>query len=198
MTTVSIKPTHKAVQAYYDSLKAYEGQGISHETAVRSAFQNLLAETAKVRKWTLVPELSLKVRGKLIRPDGTLRDDEWHLPRGYWEAKDTADALEVEIRKKVAKGYPLSNTIFEDTITGVLFQNGHEVFRAKLANEHELAGLLAQFYAHTEKDIEGFAQAVQTVLDSPGCGDPRAHVLSTFSLERLVYDIDALYQRLLA
>ncbi len=165
MTTVSIKPTHKAIQAYYDGLKAYEGQGISHETAVRSAFQNLLAETAKLRKWTLVPELSLKVRGKLIRPDGTLRDDEWHIPQGYWEAKDTADALEVEIRKKVAKGYPLSNTIFEDTITGVLFQNGHEVFRAKLENAHDLVGLLAQFYAHTEKDIDGFAQAVDEFQD---------------------------------
>ena len=35
MTTISIKSTHKAIQAYYDGLKAYEGQGISHETAVK-------------------------------------------------------------------------------------------------------------------------------------------------------------------
>ncbi len=80
MTTVSIKPTHKAVQAYYDSLKAYEGQGISHETAVRSAFLNLLAEAGKVHKWTLIPELTMKVKGKSIRPDGTMRDDMWLLP----------------------------------------------------------------------------------------------------------------------
>ena len=30
------------------------------------------------------------------------------LPRGYWEAKDTQDDLETEIRKKKAKGYPLN------------------------------------------------------------------------------------------
>ena len=45
MTTLSIKPTHKAILAYYESLRAYGDQGVSHETAVRSAFQNLLAET---------------------------------------------------------------------------------------------------------------------------------------------------------
>jgi hypothetical protein len=93
-TALSIKPTHKAIQAYYESLRAYDGQGVSHESAVRSAFQNLLAETAKGQRWTLVPELTMKVKGRVIRPDGTLRDDEWLLPRGYWEAKDTDDSLD--------------------------------------------------------------------------------------------------------
>jgi hypothetical protein len=133
MTIPSIKPTHKAVQAYYDALGAYSGQGVQHETAVRSAFQNLLAETGKVQKWTLIPELTMKVKGKTIRPDGTMRDDEWLFPRGYWEAKDTSDDLDVEIRKKIAKGYPTLNTIFEDIQAGVLYQNGREVFRTTLA-----------------------------------------------------------------
>ncbi len=125
MTPLSIKPTHKAIQAYYDALKGYDAQDVRHETAVRSAFQNLLAETAKLRKWNLVPELSMKVKGGSIRPDGTLRDDDWQLPRGFWEAKDTGDTLNDEIKKKVAKGYPLVNTIFEDTRHGVFFfQNG--------------------------------------------------------------------------
>jgi hypothetical protein len=34
--------------------------------------------------------------------------------------------LDVEISKKIAKGYPLTNTIFEDTRAAVLFQNGKE------------------------------------------------------------------------
>ena len=33
------------------------------------------------------------------RPDGTLLDD-FRIPRGYWEAKDTKDDLEAEIRAK--------------------------------------------------------------------------------------------------
>ena len=62
----------------------------------------------------------------LLYPDGTLRD-EYNLHHGYWEAKDTGDKLDAEIRKKIAQGYPLSNMIFEDTRTAVLYQNGKEV-----------------------------------------------------------------------
>jgi hypothetical protein len=43
-----------------------------------------------------------------------------HLRRGYWEAKDTDDKLDSEIKKKIGKGYPLTNTIFEDTRQAVL------------------------------------------------------------------------------
>ena len=48
-------------------------------------------------------------------------------------------------------------------------------------------------------DLDEFARAVRVLLE-PGvvAGDPRAHVLSTFSLDRLVDDIDELYRRLLA
>ena len=51
--------------------------------------------------------------------------------RGYWEAKDTDDDLDAEISKKIAKGYPLNNTIFEDTRQAVLFQGGVERYRAR-------------------------------------------------------------------
>ena len=48
-------------------------------------------------------------------------------------------------------------------------------------------------------DVEGFARAVRDVLErgSPAA-DPRAHVLTRFSLDRLVADVDELYRRLLA
>lgn len=50
-------------------------------------------------------------------------------------------------------------------------------------------------------DIAGFAAAVRSVLERDASGarvDPRAHVLRTFSLDRLVADLDELYRRLLA
>jgi len=48
-------------------------------------------------------------------------------------------------------------------------------------------------------DVTRFAAAVRAVLDRPhGGGDPRAHVVETFSLDRLVTDVDELYRRLLA
>jgi predicted helicase len=68
--------------------------------------------------------------------------------------------LDGEIRKKVSKGYPLVNTIFEDTRRAVLFQGGREAFRADLSDRQSLADLLSQFYAYTEPDIEEFEQAV--------------------------------------
>ena len=55
-----------------------------------------------------------------------------HLVRGHWEAKDTSDDLDAEIAKKIKRGYPLKNIIFEDTRTGVLIQNRQAVMPADL------------------------------------------------------------------
>jgi hypothetical protein len=42
MEKPNLKPTHKPVQNYYDALRQFRGLGVSHEGAVRSAFQTLL------------------------------------------------------------------------------------------------------------------------------------------------------------
>jgi predicted helicase len=155
-----VKPAHKAIQQYYTALKAYSDQNVEHETALETAFQRLLGDTARdVKGWTLIPKQTMKVGGRTISPDGTLRDD--FLRRGYWEAKDTHDNLDAEIQKKIAKGYPLSNIIFEDTRQAVLYQGGRERARFDLTNPQKLADLLNDFYSYTEPDIEGFDQAVQ-------------------------------------
>src|SRR6266567_3368264 len=39
MPVLSLKPTHKAIVAYYESLATFDRLGIKHEGAVRSAFQ---------------------------------------------------------------------------------------------------------------------------------------------------------------
>lgn len=146
----------KAVLSYYDALEAYAAQNVTHETALRTAFSNLLESGAKVAGWTLVPELSLS-NGR--KPDGTMRD-EFKIPRGYWEAKDTADDLESEIAKKIAVGYPLVNTVFEDTRTAVLYQNKQRVLVANLRKPEKLTGLLHQFFTHTNERIDEYRVAV--------------------------------------
>jgi hypothetical protein len=113
----------------------------------------------------LIPELSMKVNGKTIRPDGTLQDDICQLHRGYWEAKDREDDLNLEIRKKRDNGYPLFNTIFEDTREGVLYQNDEESYRADLRKPSDLADLLNQFYGHVGRDYKGFEQAADDFKD---------------------------------
>ena len=156
-----ITPSSRAIRKYYETVQAFERQHVFNEMNVRSAFESLLADTVKLKGWTLIPELSGKSGGSLVRPDGTVRDSN-SLPRGYWEAKDTQDDLDTEIKKKVARGYPLSNIIFEDTQTGVLFQNKQKINGPfNLGNPKELAALLNQFLSHTEPDIESFEEAIE-------------------------------------
>jgi predicted helicase len=154
-----ISPTHKAIRKYYEDRRAIDDQGVLNEMSVRPPFQALLADTARQNGWTLITELSAKTATGRVQPDGTLRDSN-SLPRGYWEAKDTKDDLDVEIKRKTARGYKLSNTIFEDTETAVLFQNKQEVRRYELGDPKELANLLNQFFSYKEPDIEGFEEAV--------------------------------------
>ncbi len=146
----------KAVDQYYKELATYKQQDVTRETAIRSAFQNLLAAFAPNVNWTLIPEEPL-ANGK--RPDGTLRDT-FRLPRGYWEAKDTRDDLLTEIRKKISIGYPTTNTIFEDTRRAILYQNNKPAFEADLTQRDQLLDLLRLFFSYTEPDIATFETAV--------------------------------------
>jgi predicted helicase len=155
-----VTPAHRSIRRYYENVAALRDQGVLNEMSVRSPFESLLQETARLKDWTFIAELSGKSGGALIRPDGTLRDRN-SLARGYWEAKDTQDDLDSEIKNKIARGYPLSNIIFEDTQSGVLFQNKQEINGPySLGNPKELAALLNQFFSYTEPDIEGFEEAV--------------------------------------
>lgn len=146
----------KAVDQYYHELTAYREQDVTHESAVRSAFQNLLAAYAPSANWMLIPEEPL-ANGK--RPDGTLRDT-FRLPSGYWEAKDTRDDLLTETRKKIGIGYPTTNIIFEDTRRAILYQNNKIALEVDLTKRDQLTDLLRQFFSYTEPDIATFEAAV--------------------------------------
>ncbi|MBZ0300614.1 MAG: N-6 DNA methylase, partial [Anaerolineae bacterium] len=162
MPTVVIKPDHKAMDAYYQTLDTLrQKQQVTHEGGLRRAFGELLNATASVKKWTLVEELSEKTKRNQrgIRLDGTLRD-EWHLPHGYWEAKDEDDDLNVEIRRKRERGYPFDNIIFEDTDTAVLFQDGQEVVRTDVRDRVKLADLLTRFYNYEIEPFQKFDEAI--------------------------------------
>ena len=76
--------------SYYETLQSFDHQHVKHEGALRSAFQTMLADTARTHHWTLVPELSTKAGGKRVVPDGTMRDPN-SLPCGYLETKDSDD-----------------------------------------------------------------------------------------------------------
>ncbi|MBZ0281175.1 MAG: N-6 DNA methylase [Anaerolineae bacterium] len=155
-----IKPDSAAIKQYYQMLEGAEGQDALHEGNVRRAFETLLRETARdAKKWELVTEQSERRAGTLVRYDGVLRD-QWRLPHGYWEAKDTHDDLDTEIRKKRDRGYPLTNIIFEDTREAVLFQDNDLILRADVRQPEALAGLLTRFFSHDIPPFVKFGEAV--------------------------------------
>ena len=150
-----------AIDAYYEALQGYGTLYVTHETALRSAMQNLLSEAGREVGWTLVPEQALVGRK---RPDGTFRDN-FNLARGYWEAKDTKDDLETEIKKKIALGYPLDNMLFEDTRRAVLFQGRNNRFDFDLADRKDLQDMVRQFINYAAPDIVDYYGAVGEFAD---------------------------------
>ena len=97
-------------------------------------------------------------------PDGTILH-EIRIKHGYWEAKDTGDDLDEEIAKKRAVGYPITNTIFEDTETAVLFQDGREAMRCRMGSAEDLARLLAAFFHWQPAVIGEWRHAVSRFRD---------------------------------
>src|SRR5713226_1901976 len=155
-TTLSTPILKKAIERYYKQLPDYKGRA-DYELAVRTAFLNLLNETAHQVKWMLIPEQTIEGG---IRPDGVLRDS-FDLKRGIWEAKGPQSDLDKEIARKIATGYPLTNTIFENTKRAILFQNKKRAFEFNLQNPQEVGDLLNQFFTYTEPDIASFEVAIQ-------------------------------------
>jgi predicted helicase len=159
MQTTATLSTHvlkKAIDRYYKQLQDYKGRA-DYELAVRTAFLNLLNETAHQVKWMLIPEQTIEGG---IRPDGVLRDS-FDLKRGFWEAKGPQSDLDKEIARKIATGYPLINTIFENTKQAVLYQNKKRAYEYDLQNPKAVSDLLTQFFTYTEPEIATFEVAVQ-------------------------------------
>jgi hypothetical protein len=76
MPTLELKPTHKQVTVYYESLAKFAKLGIKHESAIRFAFQELLEHCARQFDWKLVPEYPIRRKGKAdAKADGALLDN---------------------------------------------------------------------------------------------------------------------------
>ncbi len=150
-------PVARVLDAYDATRADLRRQGIANEGGLRRAFGTVLSTLGRSVGWTLAEEQTLAGR---IRPDGVLLD-EFRIPRGYWEAKDSADDLEAEIVAKIARGYPLLNTIFEDGRRAVLYQDRRRVAETAFADRTQLTLLLGQFFGHTEANIDDFHTAVR-------------------------------------
>ena len=160
MPSLTLKPTHKPIKAYYAALKQFDRLGVTHETAVRSAFQSLLEYCARQFNLTLVPEHSITVhRNKRIVVDGALIDD-FQLLHGYWEAKDIHDNLPMQVQRKFAAGYPRDNILFQTPQRAILWQNGQQTLDADLNDPMQLIGVLETFFSHCPQEYTEWEEAV--------------------------------------
>ena len=204
MTTLNLKPTHKPVKAYYESLQRFESIGVSHETAVRSAFQTLLEYCGRQFDWILVPEHSMPpltghstsppdksgsrpvgtvtrgargVKNKRIVVDGALIDN-FQLPHGYWEAKDIHDDLPSEVLRKFEKGYPRDNILFQTPHRALLWQNNQRTLDADLTDPTQLIHTLETFFSHRPQEYTEWEEAVAQFKDRvPALGNGLAELI---------------------
>ena len=162
---MNLKPTHKPIREYYAALGQFEHLGITHETAVRSAFQALLEHCGRQCQWTLVPEYAITRPGKRrIVVDGAMIDD-FQLTHGIWEAKDIHDDLPSALLHKFAVGYPQENTLFQTPQRAILWQNGRQVLDADLQDPKQLIETLQTFFAHRPQEIAHWEEAVAQFKD---------------------------------
>ncbi len=158
-------------QAEVEKIIQYGGS--RKETSIRVAFQNLLNEYCKPRDFLLIPELDYRLpNGKLVYPDGTIKDA-LRLDWGYWESKDQYDKLDEEIEKKLNKGYPDSNILFEDSQTAVLIQSSTETMRVSMRDADAVDGIITNFINYVRPEVKDFREAIEifkqdlpTVLNS--------------------------------
>lgn len=168
--TLRLKPTHKAVRAFYQELETMRQAGAHHEGAVAPAFAALLRYCAgQMSGLKLVEQYAIKREGRQpLRVDGAVID-RFELRLGVWEAKDHQDKLEKEIAKKFAEGYPKDNILFQTPERIVLWQNGKGVFDARITHSpealvdglHQFFGYQPPAYEQWQEAVAGFKERVQ-------------------------------------
>ena len=157
-------PTYPHIDSYYEQLRELiEFGGATNEENIRLAFLNCLSDYCKEHseRFVLVPELRSDRSNK---PDGTVRDS-LRMTRGLWEAKDTHDDLDREIRNKLGQGYSGDNILFENSRTAVLVQGDQEVMRTDMANAAALDQLIRRFLNYELPQIQEFRDARQQFKD---------------------------------
>ena len=160
MNTLSLKPTQKAVKDYYDELAGLGKLYLFNEGAVSPAFASLLRTCARQYDWTLAEQFSLRRGESTIRADGALLDA-FKLVHGIWEAKDTKDDLDVEVKRKFDLGYPKDNTLFQAPDRLIIWQDGRLAFDDSILKPSFLVEGLKAFFQYEPPAFEQWQQAVE-------------------------------------
>ncbi len=150
------------IQQYYNQLhRSFDYSKTKNEETIKSYFWMLLNDYAHRQNYEVVREVfTIGTKGAKVRPDGILKNL-WGIEIGLWESKDEKDDIEAEIDVKQKKGYPLTNILFEDSQTAVLFQRGEVRMKANMRDEAELDKIVKEFVAFKNETIYKFEDAIE-------------------------------------
>jgi predicted helicase len=158
---LDIKPTHKPIKEYFEELAAFEKHGQFNEMTIRNAFQDLLQTYTKKIGWQFIEEYTIQRKGRRnASVDGAILD-QFSLPRGFWEAKDSKDDLAIEVRKKFEDGYPQSNILFWQPGRVILFQDARKVLDEDISTPQKLVEVLKAFFEYDQPFIKEWEHAVE-------------------------------------
>jgi predicted helicase len=158
---LDIKPSHKPVKEYFEELESFAKHGQVNEMTVRNAFQDVLQIYTKKLGWQFVEEYTIKRTGRRnASVDGALLD-QFSLPRGFWEAKDTNDDLAIEVQKKFADGYPNSNILFWQPGRAILYQDGRMILDEDISSASKFVEVLKSFFEYDQPYIKEWEHAVE-------------------------------------
>src|SRR4030067_241990 len=154
--------SNQLINQYYtqrDKLIQYGGS--RNELSIRDAFKDLLNHYAEKKNLMLISEVRVQgTKGEKVQPDGTLKNA-LRLDYGYWESKDEKDNIDDEIETKIRKGYPLTNILFEDGSTAVLFQHSEPVERIDISDRDKLDKILTKFISYEHPQVREFNEALE-------------------------------------
>ena len=160
MKKLSLKPTHKPIQDYYEALDKYHHLGIRHEGAVSTPFAQLLATCAKKVGVTLEPQHSMhSPTGNRIVIDGRIID-QYKFSIAYWEAKDMDDDLPKAIQEKRDKGYPFDNILFQTPERAILYQNEEVALDTDITDPTNLIEVLQRLFSYSRTTFKDWYDAV--------------------------------------
>lgn len=148
-----------AIHEYYKSIQEIKVHS-KNEKALANPFFTLVEHYLKAGN-TLVQEVRTKnLGGDTIIPDATIYT-RYRLSFGHIENKAKQDNLKATIKTKIIIGYPLENTIFQDSETLLLYQDGQLVLEIPLSHPAKLNHALQQFVGYKSRVARDFEQSLQ-------------------------------------
>lgn len=160
MNHLQLKPSYKVVQGYYDEIRQLGNLNLFHEGAVSPSFASLLRYCARQFNWTLAEQYHMKPHGKPIIVDGALLD-QFKLLHGVWEAKDSQDDLDREVKKKFRAGYPKDNVLFQAPEQIIIWQNNKEIINEDISKPEYLVEALRLFFKYQPPQFDQWNQAAE-------------------------------------